>query len=113
MNEIIITIIILGIIIAVILAGRKQRLTQADSNKTTKLAESESWAKESVMSYNQVQQIRKNLIASVEEKFTDSKADEAQLKEIINDWADLKIRSFQERRSWVRRPDKTKHKQSG
>ena len=28
-----------------------------------------------------------------------------QLKEIISDWADLKVKSFENRRSWVRKPD--------
>jgi len=113
MHEIVITAIILGIIAAVILAGRNRQLTHAKSKLTVKLAEREAWAEESVMSYDDVQQIRNNLIASVEEKFTDSKENEARLKEIINDWADLKIQAFQERRSWVRRPDKTEPEQSG
>jgi hypothetical protein len=26
----------------------------------------------------------------------------------VNDWADLKIKAFQDRRSWVRNPDKEK-----
>ncbi len=107
MNEIIITIIILGLVIAVILSGRKRRLDNAESHMMTKLAERENWAKESVMSYTEIQEIRSNLIASVEEKFTDSQEDATRLKEIINDWADLKIESYQERRLWVRRPDQT------
>ena len=27
------------------------------------------------------------------------------MKTIINDWADMKIKSFKDRRSWVRNPD--------
>ena len=59
------------------------------------------------MSDRQVQQVREGLIRSVEEKFAKQPEDLEQLKEIINDWAKLKIKSFQERRSWVRRPDQT------
>ena len=106
MNEIIIILVILGLTIAIILSGRKRRLDHAESHMMTKLAEREDWARESVMSYAEIQQIRDNLIASVEEKFTDNLVDQNQLKEIINDWADLKIQSYQERRYWVRRPDK-------
>ena len=29
-----------------------------------------------------------------------------QLKDIISDWADLKVKSFENRRSWVRKPEK-------
>jgi hypothetical protein len=108
MNEIIIGIIILVILIAVLLSGRKRRLDQAESDVTDQHAEEESWAKESVMSDREVQQLRGKLIRSIEEKFADRPEDLDQLKEIINDWADLKVRMFQERRSWVRRPDQTK-----
>ncbi len=106
MNEIIITVIILAFIVAIVLSGRKHRLSQADSAMTDNLEQKEAWAQEAVMSYGEVQEIRAKLITSVEEKYTDNLEDQERLKQIINDWADLKIRAFQERRSWVRRPDK-------
>ncbi len=106
MNEIVIAVIILAIIVAIILSGRKHRMVQAESHMSSNLEQKEAWAQESVMSYNEVQEIRKNLITSVEERYTDRHEDQERLKEIINDWADLKIRAFQERRSWVRRPGK-------
>ena len=31
-----------------------------------------------------------------------------QLKDIIDDWANLKVKSFENRRSWVRNPNKDK-----
>ena len=107
MNEIIIGIIILIILIAVLLSGRKQRLAQAESEIIDQRVEKKSKEKESVMSDRQVQQVRERLITSIEEKFADRPEDLERLREIINDWADLKIQSFQERRSWVRRPDQT------
>jgi cell division protein FtsB len=107
MNEIIIVIIIVIILIAVLLSGRKQRLAQAESEIADQHDESKSWAKETVMSERQVQQLHERLIRSVEEKFARQPEDLERLKEIINDWAELKIKSFRERRSWVRRPDQT------
>ncbi|UCD37952.1 MAG: hypothetical protein JSW54_00245 [Fidelibacterota bacterium] len=107
MNEIIIGIIILVILAAVILSGRKRRLDEAESDVADHRAEEESLAKESVMSDRQVEQLRGDLIRSIEERFADRPEDQERLKEIINDWADLKIQSFHERRSWVRRPDQT------
>ncbi len=107
MNEIIIGVVILIILIVVFLSGRKQRLAQAESDITAQRAEKESWAKESVINYQQVQQLREELIKSIEEKLADRPEDKEQLRKIIDDWADLKIQSFQERRSWVRRPDQT------
>ena len=108
MYEIIIGIFILIILAAVFLSGRKQKIAHAKVNKTTKRAERESWTQKSVMSFGQINQFREELIKSMEEKFADHPEQMKQLKEIINDWADLKIQSFQERRSWVRKPDQTK-----
>jgi hypothetical protein len=107
MNELIIGVIILIILVVVLLSGRKQRLAQAESDITGQRTEEESWAKEAVMSERQIKQVRARLIKSLEEKFAKQPEDLERLKEIINDWADLKIQSFQERRSWVRRPDQT------
>jgi len=108
MNEIIIGLIILIILIVVFLFGRKQKLAHAESDKAAKRAEKELWVKQSVMSYGQVQQIREELIKSMEDKLAENPEQVEQLKKIINDWADLKIQSFQERRSWVRKPDQSK-----
>ena len=46
MNEIIIGIIILIILIAVLLSGRKQRLAQTESDISDQRDEEKSWAKE-------------------------------------------------------------------
>lgn len=108
MNEIIIGVIILIILIALFLFGRKQQLTHAESVKTAIRSVREFRAKKSVLSYGQVQQLREELIKSIQEKLADQPEQLERMNEIINDWADLKIQSFQERRSWIRKPDKTK-----
>jgi len=110
MNEIVIGIFVLIILIAAFLSGRKRLMTHAESDRTAKHSERELWAKKSIMTYGQVQQIREELIESMEEKLEDHPEQLNRLKEIINDWAEVKIQSFQERRSWIRRPDKTKQK---
>ena len=110
MNEIIIGAIILVILISVFMSIR-QRLAGAESDRTAKRAERESWGRESVVSYGQVQRLREDLIKSMEEKLADQPEHVEQLKEIINEWAELKMQSFRERRSWVRKPDQTKQEQ--
>ncbi|UCH62015.1 MAG: hypothetical protein JSU77_09410 [Fidelibacterota bacterium] len=107
MNEIIIGVVILIILIAVFLSGRKQRLARADSDLTAQRTEKESWEKESVISYQQVQQLREGLHKLIEERLADRPEDKERLVKIIDDWADLKVQSFHERRSWIRRPDQT------
>lgn len=108
MNEIVIGLIILIVLVVVFLAGRKRQLARTESDRTTKQAERESWSKEAVVSYGQVQQVRAELIATLRARLGDQPEQLEGLREIIDEWADLKIQAFQERRSWVRRPDQTK-----
>lgn len=108
MEEIVIGVIILIVFVVVFLSGRKQKLAHAESTRTARRAERESWARKSVLSYAQVQQFREELIKSVEDKLADHPEQVDRMKEIINDWADLRIQSFKERRSWIRRPGQVK-----
>ena len=60
------------------------------------------------MTYGQVQQWREDLLNVLDENLGDKPDQRDQIKKIINDWADLKIKAFQDRRSWVRNPEKGK-----
>ena len=53
-----------------------------------------------------MQQLRNELIKAIEEKLGDDPEQVDQLKKIIDEWADLKVESFKDRRSWVRNPEK-------
>ena len=46
--------------------------------------------------------------SEADENLSDNTEQRDQIKRIVNDWADLKIKAFQDRRSWVRNPDKEK-----
>lgn len=105
MNEIIIGGVILIIMIAAMLAGRQRGLHHIESHKESIEAEKDAWAEESVLSFEAVQLLRQELIDAVHGRLVDHPEDEELLKQIINDWADLKIESYEERRSWVRSPD--------
>ena len=48
------------------------------------------------------------IINVLDENLSDNTEQRDQIKRIVNDWADLKIKAFQDRRSWVRNPDKEK-----
>tara|TARA_Y100000294_G_C8471482_1_gene302873 strand:+ start:373 stop:699 length:327 start_codon:yes stop_codon:yes gene_type:complete len=105
MNEIVIGIIVLLIMVMVILSGRKKQIADAKSEKEAGQAEEESWKSEQVLSYGQVQDAREELVHALEENLADQPEQLERIKKIINDWAELKVRTFQERRSWVRKPD--------
>jgi len=105
MNEIVIGIIVLVIMIVVILSGRKEQIDIAVSEKKAEQEEAESWRSEHVMSYGQVQDAREELIHTLEENLSDQPEQLERIKKIINEWADLKFKIFQERRSWVRKTE--------
>ncbi len=104
--EIMIGVVVILLIIWVFISSRKSHLNKANEYLKKQLSQKEQWKQEKIMSYGQVQETKKQLIARIEEKFKDNPEQESLLKEIINDWAELKVRSFQERRSWIRRPQK-------
>ena len=79
---------------------------EAESNRDIQRQEREIWSQEKIMSYDQVQEEREKLIHTLEEALSNHPNQLSQLINIVNDWADLKIKTIQERRSWVRSPDK-------
>ena len=48
------------------------------------------------------------MIATLEASITEEPEQLDKMKTIINDWADMKIKSFKNRRSWVRNPEDEK-----
>ena len=56
-------------------------------------------------SASEVDADRNSMIKTLEASITDHPEQLEKMKSIINDWADMKIKSFKDRRSWVRNPD--------
>ena len=54
---------------------------------------------------SEVDEDRNSMIKTLEASITDQPEQLDKMKTIINDWADMKIKSFKDRRSWVRNPD--------
>ncbi|MAG21170.1 MAG: hypothetical protein QF613_07725 [Candidatus Marinimicrobia bacterium] len=107
MSEITIGAVVLIILIVVFMFGRSRQMNRVEADRSNRHQEKESWAEESVMSYAEVQKFRKELIKSAEEKMADEPDQVKRLKEIIDDWADLKVKGFRDRRSWVRTPEES------
>ena len=45
------------------------------------------------------------VLTQVDDSIKDNPEQLERIKHIVNDWADMKIKSFRDRRSWVRNPD--------
>ena len=98
----------LVVLVLAVFSSRKEQASKADDRKDQVRQQKEDYAQEDVMTYGQVQQRREDLLNVLDENLEDKPDKRDQTKKIINDWADLKIKAFQDRRSWVRNPDKDK-----
>ena len=106
--EILFLLIVLVVLFLAVFSSRKEQTSAADEQKDAVQKEKEGFAEEDIMTYGQVQQRREELINVLDENLSDNTEQRDQIKRIVNDWADLKIEAFQDRRSWVRNPDKEK-----
>jgi len=106
--EILFLIIVLVVLAVAVFSSRKEQASKADDRKDQVRQQKEDFAQEDVMTYGQVQQRREDLLNVLDKNLGDKPDQRDQIKKIINDWADLKIKAFQDRRSWVRNPEKGK-----
>mgnify|MGYP001285510658 CR=1 FL=1 len=98
----IVLIIILGVLIFAMLNNSKEKRLSAEKQKERIVAEKEEISKEEVATYGQVQDRKKQLLHLIDSNLSEHPEESKQLKEIVEDWAELKIEAFQNRRSWVR-----------
>ena len=56
-------------------------------------------------SSNDVDTQRNEMLKTLDDSIKDNPEQLERIKHIVNDWADMKIKSFRDRRSWVRNPD--------
>jgi len=102
----IIGVVVVIIIIWAFIHSRRKHFHTAKQQKQVIQQKKQTWKQEKFVSYGEVQSTREKLIKLVEEAFKEQPENVSQLKEIINEWADLRLKTFTERRSWVRRPEK-------
>ena len=74
----------------------------AKRQKERMVAEKEENSSEEIATYGQVQERKKQLMSLIESNLSDHPEESIQLKEIIEEWANLKVEAFENRRSWVR-----------
>ena len=96
--------VVIAVIVLAIFASRKNQMEGAEQNRETEQTEKETFANEDILSYGQVQERKKELIDAIETNLADKPEQLVQLKQIIDDWAELKVKTFLDRRSWVRKP---------
>lgn len=105
-NTIVLIVIVLIIVYAMLNHGNEKKLL-AEKEREISQNQKDELSQEDVATYGQVQERKKQLFTVIDDNLSEHPDESAQLKEIIEDWANLKIEAFQNRRSWVRAtPDK-------
>ena len=98
----IVLIVILVVMIYALTDHWKAKNTQAEQIRQKNIAEKEEISKEEIATYGQVQERKNQLLGLINDNLSEHPQESDQLKEIVEDWAELKIEAFQNRRSWVR-----------
>ena len=98
----VVLIIILVIMFYALSEHWKEKNSNAEESRQKNIAEKDEISKEDVATYGQVQERKNQLLSLINDNLSDHPEESDQLKEIIEDWAELKIEAFQNRRSWVR-----------
>jgi uncharacterized membrane-anchored protein YhcB (DUF1043 family) len=98
----IISLIIIGLAITWSNQGQVrevERLQSQFEKEKNELAEHDN------RSSNDVDTQRNEMLKTLNDSIKDNPEQLERIKDIVNDWADMKIKSFRDRRSWVRNPD--------
>ena len=105
MDSGIILIVVLIIIGFAITWSNQGQVKEVEDRQTQYTRERQAMAKHDNKSASEVDNDRNAMIETLETSITDQPEQLDKMKNIINDWADMKIKSFKDRRSWVRNPE--------
>ena len=98
----IVLIIILAVLVYAMINNSQEKRLSAEKQKERIAAEKAENSNEEIATYGQVQDRKKQLLSLIEANLSEHPDESEQLKKIVEEWANLKIEAFQNRRSWVR-----------
>lgn len=98
----IVLIIILAVLLYAMINNNREKRLDAKRQKKRMVAEKAKNSSEEIATYGQVQERKKQLMSLIESNLHEHPEESRQLKEIIEEWANLKVAAFENRRSWVR-----------
>ena len=103
-----IIVVLIGLLVYGLTDKREKKHVKLDSDLAKDMVQKEEDANADIVSYGQVQERKGQLNELIDANLGEHPEQSAQLKDIIEDWANLKIESFENRRSWVRSPGQKK-----
>ena len=105
MDSGIILIIALIIIGFAITWSNQSQVREVERRQSQFEKEKNELAEHDNRSSNDVDTQRNEMLKTLDDSIKDNPEQLERIKHIVNDWADMKIKSFRDRRSWVRNPD--------
>ena len=105
MDSGIILIIALIIIGFAITWSNQSQVREVELRQSQYAKERDELAEHDNRSANDVDNQRNDMLKTLDDSIKDNPEQLEQIKHIVNDWADMKIKSFKDRRSWVRNPE--------
>ena len=105
MDSSIIFIIALIIIGVAITWSNQGQVKEVERRQSQFEKEKNELAEHDNRSSNDVDTQRNEMLKTLDDSIKDNPEQLERIKHIVNDWADMKIKSFRDRRSWVRNPD--------
>ena len=105
MDSGIILIIVLIIIGFAITWSNQGQVKEIEEQQTKQSIARQEIASHDNRSSSDIDDDRNAMISTLEASITEEPEQLEKMKTIINDWADMKIKSFKNRRSWVRNPE--------
>ena len=108
MDSGIILIIVLIIIGFAITWSNQGQVKEIEEQQTKQSIARQEIARHDNRSSTDIDEDRNAMISTLEASITEEPEQLEKMKTIINDWADMKIKSFKNRRSWVRNPEDEK-----
>ena len=105
MDSGIILIIALIIIGFAITWSNQSQVREVELRQSQVEKEKNELAEHDNRSSNDVDAQRNEMLKTLDDSVKDNPEQLERIKHIVNDWADMKIKSFRDRRSWVRNPD--------
>ena len=105
MDSGIILIIALFIIGFAITWSNQGQVKEVELRQSKYVKEKNELAEHDNRSANDVDDQRNEMLKTLDDSIKNNPEQLDRIKHIVNDWADMKIKSFKDRRSWVRNPD--------
>lgn len=102
--EILVPVVVVLIVVVIILVSRKEFVHEAHSEVSEIVEERMDWQQANRMTYGEIEDMKSHMITVLMHDQVEQDEKE-KLLQLVNEWAELKKASFEDRRSWVRKPE--------